>query len=466
MMEGLRKAWVCGVALSLALILTTVWAATAGAATYYVNVTGDDAGDGSAAKPWKTLEKALTVAQAGDTVELAAGNYVVAFPKKPVAGKMLTLRAADAATGKVAITGSFSDNNGRAAFLRFVGLDIQSCVRLQNTQWTQFVRCTFSGQSHWGVAFLSSEHVGLYGCTLNTDTTSQCMMGGGQYFEYRFNEIPRGASDVFQGSADHLLIEGNYVHDIQPAAGAHADGIQLGNCRGITVRGNVFDCPDMQTFFFSWTAKETTYDDIVIENNVCTTAQVHPLTISPSTDAVVRNNLFIPDPKHNYNSGSIKTDNAKGKITVQNNIACLIGMKPRAEDVVGGNIYIKCSKNMAGPGMLGKQVPIEDLFVDRAARDYRLKENAPAVGAAIAGTWPARDILGRERPKDKACIGPIERQPGDDKPFMEMWKAYFAKMQKEVMPPDPPAEGERKPEPAAEKKAEPAEKKPVEVEAK
>lgn len=27
---------------------------------------------------------------------------------------------------------------------------------------------------------------------------------------------------------------------------------------------------------------------------------------------------------------------------------------------------------------------------------------------------------------------------GDDKPFMEMWKAYFRKMQVEVKPPDPP----------------------------
>ena len=116
-------------------------------------------------------------------------------------------------------------------------------------------------------------------------------------------------------------------------------------------------------------------------------------------------------------------------------------MKVRPQDTASNNLYIQCSKNMAGPGMLGRPVPIEDLFVDRATRDYRPKDGSPAVGAAAPGSWPARDILGRERPREKACIGPIEPRTGDDKPFMALWKAHFTRMQKEVVPPDPPGSG-------------------------
>jgi hypothetical protein len=414
-------------------------AAPAAGRAYYVSATGDDAAAGSAEKPWNTLAKALASVQPGETIELAAGSYEFVVPKKAFEGKMVTVRAKADAAGKVVLKGDVSDNTGKCSFLRFEGLDIRSCVRFENEKWTQFVRCKFSGQSHWGVAFLESEHVGLYGCTIVTDTGSQCMIGGGRYFEYRYNEIPGGSSDAFQGHCDDLLIEGNWVHDIKPGPEAHADGIQLGNCRGITVRGNVFDVPPtMQTFFFAWTAKEKTYEDIVIENNVCTTAQIHPLTVGPSTSMVVRNNIFVPGPGVEYNNGIIETGGAKGKVTFQNNMICLLAMKVRPEDTASNNIYLKCPKNMAGPGMLGSQVAIEDLFVNRDIRDYRLKDGSPAIGAAAPGSWPALDILGRERPKEKACIGPIEKLPGDDKPFMDLWRPYFARMQAEVRPPDPP----------------------------
>lgn len=44
------------------------------------------------------------------------------------------------------------------------------------------------------------------------------------------------------------------MHDMYPTPKAHPDGIQLANIRSLPGRRNVFDCPNMQTFF-SWTAK-------------------------------------------------------------------------------------------------------------------------------------------------------------------------------------------------------------------
>jgi uncharacterized protein DUF1565 len=54
-------------------------AASAAGATFNVNpVTGNDADPGTAAKPLKTLTTALAKAQAGDTIQLAGGNYSTA----------------------------------------------------------------------------------------------------------------------------------------------------------------------------------------------------------------------------------------------------------------------------------------------------------------------------------------------------------------------------------------------------
>ena len=50
-------------------------AAAAGAAEYFVAKNGSDAGDGSAAAPWRTIQRAADVAKAGDTVTIREGVY-------------------------------------------------------------------------------------------------------------------------------------------------------------------------------------------------------------------------------------------------------------------------------------------------------------------------------------------------------------------------------------------------------
>jgi hypothetical protein len=46
-----------------------------GHATHYVSTTGNDANDGSAARPWATIQHSDTAAEAGDTVIVADGTY-------------------------------------------------------------------------------------------------------------------------------------------------------------------------------------------------------------------------------------------------------------------------------------------------------------------------------------------------------------------------------------------------------
>ena len=420
-------------AMGLVLISTNL-----SAAEFFVDSKAAAGGNGSAQTPYGALSDALNAAASGDTLTLAAGDYKFTAPKKPFDGKMVVIRAAKDAIGKVTV----SHLDGSYSFLRFEGLVIPESTRINKARWVQFVRCTFKEtekQSYWGILFIDSEYCGLYGCAVKTLSTSQVSMGGVRHTEYRFNEITNGDSDAFQGGGDGILIEGNWVHDMHPAPGAHPDGIQLANTKNLTVRGNVFDTWNIQTFFFSWSTKETTYENILLENNVCTTARYHGLSAHPSTDMVVRNNLFIPDPKHPDGSEGIDLKNMQGKLTVQNNYFWQFAVEKRDQDIITNNIYMQKNWKYGLPGTAAVLSTPDACFTERAVRDYRLKDGSPAIGAAAPGTVPETDILGRKRPKDKPSIGPIEPQK-DDKPFMEMWKAYFAKMQAEVQPPEPPAD--------------------------
>ena len=48
--------------------------------TYYVSPIGNDFNQGTITSPWHTFQKALTIADAGDTVYFRGGNYTIESP--------------------------------------------------------------------------------------------------------------------------------------------------------------------------------------------------------------------------------------------------------------------------------------------------------------------------------------------------------------------------------------------------
>ena len=60
------------------IVLLTALAAcalSANASEYFVATNGCDGADGSAARPWRTIQRAADVAKAGDTVTIRGGTY-------------------------------------------------------------------------------------------------------------------------------------------------------------------------------------------------------------------------------------------------------------------------------------------------------------------------------------------------------------------------------------------------------
>jgi Right handed beta helix region/Chondroitinase B len=89
------------------------------AATYYVAPTGNDAGPGTKTQPWKTLKKAASAVQPGDTVRIRAGNYSGAgfrFNRAGTESSPITYKAYG--DGEVRITNSTVVPAGSWALLR------------------------------------------------------------------------------------------------------------------------------------------------------------------------------------------------------------------------------------------------------------------------------------------------------------------------------------------------------------
>src|SRR3569623_782438 len=77
-----------------------LWTGAAGAAEYYLAPGGNDAASGSMEAPCATLQKAVSVAAAGDTVWIRGGTYQITTPATSGAGVNFT-RSGTSASSRI-----------------------------------------------------------------------------------------------------------------------------------------------------------------------------------------------------------------------------------------------------------------------------------------------------------------------------------------------------------------------------
>jgi len=123
------------------------------AATYYIDgSTGNDSNPGTIASPWKTIVKANSTLQAGDTVYLRAGTYASEFIQiNPVnsgtSGNYITYQNYD--SEEVTISGGRSRHADliSKSWIRIDGIKFYDCgygwVRFDNTDNCVIQNCTF-----------------------------------------------------------------------------------------------------------------------------------------------------------------------------------------------------------------------------------------------------------------------------------------------------------------------------------
>jgi len=251
---------------------------SATSASYHLDaVSGDDAsGDGTSAHPYKTLAKVRSKLHGGELVLLHDGSYDALSIDATAAGDLaapytdwVTFMAAPG-TAPVVAKANFHGNwfgpeswNGNLEMrVRLIGLTFADGLTIAGCNLVRVEKCVIhrAGAITGSTENMDKRGVLLRGCRSITiedceiTHTSEGIIARGNDLTIRRNNIHHNSCDgIDLTGCDHVLIEGNQIHDLDDgvdddvAWSAHVDGIQIymetdgspitAN-RHITLRGN------------------------------------------------------------------------------------------------------------------------------------------------------------------------------------------------------------------------------------
>jgi hypothetical protein len=244
--SGCSGTGTCVVTLSAARSVTATFSSPAAAGkTYFVATTGSDTANGtSLGTPFKTLKKAVSVAAAGDVIEVRAGTYVEAD-----GGNGLVIRTQGTAAAPITMRGF----NGERPVITSNGAG--PTVYFYNSRCDQDTVGNASGNttcfaSHWvmqGLEIQGSKGGSGDGNAIKIDTANVKLVGNklccsvadvvklvrtANDVQILDNEIFQDAAKVTPGAnaqgvdivgADRARVAGNFIHDV-PDFGVYAKG--------------------------------------------------------------------------------------------------------------------------------------------------------------------------------------------------------------------------------------------------
>lgn len=322
-------------------------------AQWFVAPTGNDANSGSATAPFRTVQKAASVVNAGDLVLVADGVYtggsaVLSITRGGTSSAPVVFRSTNR-------WGAVLDGNANASTecihfgapnVRVEGFELRNC-------WHDAVEASASGLANIVLSRCHIHHIG-----------KQCSDGG----------EGRSGVDAYSNS---LTVEGCLFHHIgrfgpgedpscTPTSTAwqnHDHGIYLGQGAGVVIRNNIFVACDrgwaIQRFGGGFPV-----DNAAIVNN--TFAFPNPnksgqiIVAANLSNTIIANNIFyLPRDAGIWWSGGSFTN-----VQVQNNLST----GPLS---TGGTTGVSFSGNIVG----------DPRFVNAVGGDFHLTAGSPALGA-------------------------------------------------------------------------------------
>lgn len=239
--------------------------------TYYVSTTGDDANTGlTLDKPFKTLEHAIQVVGAGDTIAMRAGTYT------PTVENGFFIRAGGQPNARIKL---MPYNNEKVVL---------------SAGSHDFVMYLFDSAPYWIIQGLEFSGGGPNGYTLKIDAPSVNVVNNNIHGSYL------DGVKLVQTSND-VVIYGNEIHDPNAAAGANAQGIDIVGADRVWIAHNyVHDIHSIGMY-----AKGNSRN-IIFENNRVENLTSRGIMLGQSTDSylltdgvyetydgIIRNNIII-----------------------------------------------------------------------------------------------------------------------------------------------------------------------------
>ncbi len=263
-----------------------------GVGDYYVAPGGNDSNPGTSEAPWRTLSKAASTAQAGQTVVVRAGTYTETLrpSRSGQAGSLITFRS-ETPRGAI-IDGQGSRGNGvnlqGRSYIRIEGFDIR-----YHTNDAMYIQDWYSADveglelvgnyihhngnyTSWGGGGQGMQASNLRNSLIenneiyhNGDTAIR--LGGIGYraanLIIRGNDIHYNGRDAITGGGSDILIEHNRFYD-QVHTSLHQDCLQLSQANRIIFRYNLVG--DFTQMVYGGMQPDTTDDwvDLQIYGNV------------------------------------------------------------------------------------------------------------------------------------------------------------------------------------------------------
>ncbi len=401
----------------------------------FVSPGGDDAGPGTLDRPWRTLQKAMDSAAAGETVNIRAGTYQerLALNVSGEEGKSIVFQPhgwTGPGTGEQVVLdyqylGTVTDG------VPFLWISGRSHVRIQGLVF-QNLRC--AGASQQGVRIDgASRQIALVGNKfLGNQSTDSYLDGVGALLHIRvwspardiliagneLGHIHTATSEALtvHGATD-VTIEGNYIHD--------TDGIAIDLHEGasrVTVRANTLEFIGRRrdgTLWYDNAANAIYVDggnDSVVEKNVVRdSAWAYAVSAEPGQppahDIVVRDNLayrcygglfagnwysttdgsithhvqFLNNTLYEVEQGLVVRPYESASVVWKNNIVAqatspVVNTLGWPVGTMDYNLYF----GGGAPGPDEHPLTSDPLFTDASSGDFALQAGSPAVDAGDA----------------------------------------------------------------------------------
>ncbi|MBU0552775.1 right-handed parallel beta-helix repeat-containing protein [Myxococcota bacterium] len=445
---------------SLLILGALALAAPARAEVFFVEPQrGQPDGDGSAARPWRTLEEVIAAGlietQAFATQPYAPGAARVTVNEGAPIGPGDTIHLGPGQHGEINLSGALNeaeiivraDPEARvtgltlagAARWRFEGLTVRpaalepgpqpALVRLLSHQWhgpseeISLVGCdvrTVEDAAAWSAQdwdrlardgiFSSAAFTTIEGCRLSQLNFAAQLLGRGAVV--RHNIIEGFAGDALRGLGDDGLYEGNFISGCVDVNENHDDGFQswsigvdgvvgAGVVRGITLRGNFIinlDDPDapLRCKLQGIGCFDGFFEGWRVENNVIITNHYHGITLTGARDSVIVNNTVL---------GLSEMISWIGVMPHKDG-------RPSERVVVRNNLASDFSVEGDGVEFDHNQrldAPV-DHFIDVFGLDLHLRSDAPSLDVGAQALAPLVDAEGHPRPQGLGIdLGAYER---------------------------------------------------------
>jgi hypothetical protein len=417
-------------------------AATAHAAEYHVDGAAAGGGDGSAEKPWQSLQQGIDALSApGDTLVVHAGTY-------DVVGSLKVSDKHGSETGPITIRAEGEvtlDGNDSASGL-WGGL-----VDVRKSEWIVVKGFRIEDAGFFGVFFESTDHCTAEGNFTNRTNGSGVASWNSKNLTVRGNDVQsccnKGAMGSGTGcqeciSLDHVdgfLIEGNLVHDSQQQGLANWGGgegidVKNGSSNGVVRDNEVRNVVQLGIYVDAWeadisnveiygnrvhgnangiilTSEQTggltnirVHDNLSYDNGfdgigISSYAPANPTfkDIQIFNNTVVHNGYpenkpyFLPSDQRNATWGrgiAVAEPDIEG-LVIRDNISFANGADQLTVD--SGVPSPTLEHNLVGPtlnGGISGQNGIETAdvgFADLAGRDLSLFAGSPAIDAGLGG---------------------------------------------------------------------------------